>query len=403
MPSYHPGAGFQKTSPWSPSRPHPRLKGVIRPHAGQDWAAASGTPIPAAADGVIIENRFGTGYGNLVALEHRIKGRLIHTLYAHMVRPSPLKKGTRVKRGETIGHVGNTGGVGTGPHLHFEVRASVVEAGKLQYGFKWTIDPATFDFDGAATRDGAAPDPSATPASSCGNWSFPFKPIAKKTPPDSRDFLGECRGRFGAFSRADDGFYPIGANGLWHGGIHFDAGTGSVLDQIPGVRCIADGEVVAYRVNRRYPTIEYPGGKHAAYSTGFTLVRHRLEQCPSPQVATSPSKSEASASNASANDEALAFYSLYMHTLDWVGYQNSEKISRPDYWGEPRIFSVGLRANDVQDELIKREEFPLDQEDFQINPEIILPEIDFSSSCAGYDGEWECGEESLVQDEGDFP
>ncbi|UJB14153.1 hypothetical protein [Xanthomonas translucens] len=92
---------------------------------------------------------------------------------------------------------------------------------------------------------------------------------------------------FDALSNAQDGFYPIGANGQWHGGIHFDTQTGNTLAQEEGIRCIGDGEVVAYRIDSKYPNVDFSAGK-ATYSRGFVLVRHRLELPPAPKQTAQP-------------------------------------------------------------------------------------------------------------------
>jgi len=75
---------------------------------------------------------------------------------------------------------------------------------------------------------------------------------------------------------AMDGFYPIGLSGQWHGGIHFDDNTGTQFNQTLGVRCIADGEVIAWRYDEQPQVSEYNEGQ-GKYSTGFVLVRHRLQ------------------------------------------------------------------------------------------------------------------------------
>ena len=86
-------------------------------HNGVDIAAASGTPIKAAADGVVVNTDTvanDDGFGNRVILKHP-DGRA--TVYAHMVAPAPVKVGQSVKRGQVIGKVGNTG-KSYGAHLH---------------------------------------------------------------------------------------------------------------------------------------------------------------------------------------------------------------------------------------------------------------------------------------------
>jgi murein DD-endopeptidase MepM/ murein hydrolase activator NlpD len=87
-------------------------------HTGLDFAAPTGTPVYAAADGVVESVRFERGYGHVVRLRHQGGMR---TLYAHLSRFAPgLRAGMRVRQGQTIGRVGSTG-MSTGPHLHYEV------------------------------------------------------------------------------------------------------------------------------------------------------------------------------------------------------------------------------------------------------------------------------------------
>lgn len=83
-----------------------------------------------------------------------------------------------------------------------------------------------------------------------------------------------------ALSEADSGFYPIGKNRLWHGGLHIDKAVIAALqantsDHMPDVKCMADGEIIAYRLNDTYPYVDYDD-KVTFYSTGFVLVRHLL-------------------------------------------------------------------------------------------------------------------------------
>lgn len=99
-------------------RMHPILR-YVRMHKGVDIGARTGTPIRAAADGVVITATSMRGYGNVIVLGH---GGNLSTLYAHCSRL--LKStGERVKRGETIALVGSTG-LSTSPHLHFEVHVN---------------------------------------------------------------------------------------------------------------------------------------------------------------------------------------------------------------------------------------------------------------------------------------
>ena len=85
-------------------------------HTGLDFPAEVGTPIHAAAGGVVLLTEFHPEYGNLVELDH---GNGLVTRYAHNARVR-VKAGDLVKRGQVIAEVG-TSGRSTGAHLHFEV------------------------------------------------------------------------------------------------------------------------------------------------------------------------------------------------------------------------------------------------------------------------------------------
>lgn len=108
------------SSSFNLQRRHPVLD-VVRPHEGTDYAAPPGTPIKAAGDGRVSFAGWKGGYGRTVILQH---GDNISTLYAHMNRLGRgIRNGSRVKQGDTIGHVGSSGMV-TGPHLHYEFRVN---------------------------------------------------------------------------------------------------------------------------------------------------------------------------------------------------------------------------------------------------------------------------------------
>src|SRR5260221_630149 len=97
-------------------RIHPVYK-VLKMHTGVDFAATIGTPIYATADGVIdkLEVSF-SGYGKVLEIDHGFGYR---TRFAHM-HDFSVRHGQKVKRGDLIGYVGNTG-LSTAPHLHYEV------------------------------------------------------------------------------------------------------------------------------------------------------------------------------------------------------------------------------------------------------------------------------------------
>jgi len=87
-------------------------------HDGVDLQSKWGTPIYAAADGIVVyAGSEINGYGETVVLKHRGE---VATLYAH-ASELLVQHGQRVERGQAIGYVGDTGNA-TGPHLHFEIR-----------------------------------------------------------------------------------------------------------------------------------------------------------------------------------------------------------------------------------------------------------------------------------------
>ena len=110
-----PVAGARQTSGFG-WRVHPILR-YRKMHTGVDYAAASGTPIRAPGDGVIVEARRLGGYGNWIRV--RLGGG-VDVGFGHMSRYAPgMRTGVRVKQGQVIGYVGSTG-MSTGPHLHYE-------------------------------------------------------------------------------------------------------------------------------------------------------------------------------------------------------------------------------------------------------------------------------------------
>jgi murein DD-endopeptidase MepM/ murein hydrolase activator NlpD len=110
------------SSSFARRRFHPVL-GLRRRHEGTDYAAAPGTPVMAAGDGVVLRAGRAGGYGNLVELRH-FNG--ITTRYGHLRGfARNVRRGARVQQGQIIGYVGSTG-LATGPHLHYEFRMNGV-------------------------------------------------------------------------------------------------------------------------------------------------------------------------------------------------------------------------------------------------------------------------------------
>jgi murein DD-endopeptidase MepM/ murein hydrolase activator NlpD len=102
--------------------------GTIMMHKGIDLAAYAGTPIVAPAAGRVEAVDRDSGLGKVVVIDH---GYGVKTLYAHLLQ-TYVHAGMRVKRGETIAAVGNSG-LSTGPHLHYEVRVNGQAVDPLRY------------------------------------------------------------------------------------------------------------------------------------------------------------------------------------------------------------------------------------------------------------------------------
>jgi hypothetical protein len=167
------------------------------------------------------------------------------------------------------------------------------------------------------------PPPEPEPKLLTRNWIHPFG--------DRSDVFQQLT----HLAKATAGYYPMGVHGTWHGGVHFDGGTAGVLDQ-SRVLCMADGEVVAYRIPTTTPTTRYAVLPKPAFdapcASGFVLVRHRIQ---APAIA-----------GCDETPPALTFYSLYMHLEDWAAYDGT-KLERPVFWAESEAKWVKDDADDL--------------------------------------------------------
>ena len=111
-------------------RYHPILH-YWRMHTGQDYGAACGTPVYAAASGRIVSAGVAGGYGNQLVVDHGVKrGTSLTTSYNHL--SSFVVTSGSVSRGQVIGRVGTTG-LSTGCHLHFETRENGVPVNPMNW------------------------------------------------------------------------------------------------------------------------------------------------------------------------------------------------------------------------------------------------------------------------------
>ena len=126
---------YEISSPWG-YRMHPTL-GILKLHAGQDYAAPAGTPIYAAAAGEVVTAGMVDGTGT-VTIKHDIDGQVWYTSYLHMYADGIyVHVGDKVTAGQLIAAVGSTGR-STGAHLHFEVRTANDDADES------TVDPTVW-------------------------------------------------------------------------------------------------------------------------------------------------------------------------------------------------------------------------------------------------------------------
>jgi murein DD-endopeptidase MepM/ murein hydrolase activator NlpD len=119
-------------------RMHPIYK-ILKMHQGMDFTAPVGTEIYATGDGTVEKVGWTGGYGKTILINH---GYGYKTRYAHCSK-FKCKKGQKVKRGDHIGYVGNTG-QSTGPHLHYEVFKNNRQINPVNFFFN-DLSPEEYD------------------------------------------------------------------------------------------------------------------------------------------------------------------------------------------------------------------------------------------------------------------
>jgi murein DD-endopeptidase MepM/ murein hydrolase activator NlpD len=117
IPAFIPARNFTFTSGFGVR--YDPFSGSTAMHSGIDMAGPLGTPIMAAASGVVVKSGWLGGYGNFVEIDH---GRGLTTRYGHL-HTIGVREGARIEQGDVLGTMGSTGR-STGVHLHYEVRVN---------------------------------------------------------------------------------------------------------------------------------------------------------------------------------------------------------------------------------------------------------------------------------------
>ncbi|MGX0893187.1 hypothetical protein AB7M22_005195 [Pseudomonas sp. ADAK2 TE3594] len=186
--------------------------------------------------------------------------------------------------------------------------------GALGKAWYWPV-PTKFLRVKESARTGGNPTPTPAPApapvpaaSPLMNFQYPFRKADGKQFTDAEEVYKALEGE-------KSGHYLLGSNKFWHGGIHIsDASAPQCVLNEP-IRCMADGEVVAYRLNEDYLESTFGDNeKKLKYSNSFCLVRHEYKSAPNPEEGPNKGK-----------QNKLNFYSLYMHLLPYKRYPLSEE------------------------------------------------------------------------------
>ncbi|EJN34533.1 hypothetical protein [Pseudomonas sp. GM80] len=183
----------------------------------------------------------------------------------------------------------------------------------------------------ASTPEPAPVTPPAPTAYPLMNFQYPFRKSDGTQFKDSEEI-------FKALESEGSGNFLLGNHGFWHGGIHISDASAPYCVKNEPVRCMADGVVVAYRLNEDYLQSDYSGDKPAKlkYSNSFCLVRHDYKSLANPEEGANKKK-----------QNSLVFFSLYMHLMPYKGYLPTE-----EELGKPKIkFKVGdfTARSDVED------------------------------------------------------
>lgn len=164
-------------------------------------------------------------------------------------------------------------------------------------------------FRGAQPAPAPTPAPAPAPAGPAPLMSFQY-PFRKA---DGKQF-SDADEIYKALENESAGHYLLGSNKFWHGGIHISNASAPQCILNEPIRCMADGEVVAYRLNEDYLESTFgEAEKKLKYSNSFCLVRHEYKSAPNPEEGPNKGK-----------QNKLTFFSLYMHLLPFKRYPLSD-------------------------------------------------------------------------------
>lgn len=260
-------------------------------------------PVPCPIAGYVkTKNAYGT-----VSIYDSPGGKLIGQVL-HLSTNFKVKDGDYVEYGQPLGIQSGTGAAGT---VTYAIHAHV-ELEKDQF-VRYIADIASgaISPEGRTSRGNSNNNSNSNSNSNSNETELQF-PLRKA---DGSHYQAEEL--FAMLEKEPSGHYLLGSHGFWHGGIHFsDVSAPQCVGQQP-IRCIADGEVVAYRLNKNYLESTYTSNSQCTnlrYSSSFCLIRH--EYC------SPPNKSEGADKG---KQNRLVFYSLYMHLLPYERYAKEVK------------------------------------------------------------------------------
>lgn len=211
-----------------------------------------------------------------------------------------------------------------------------------------TNAPAQQRSDGSAAPTLApAPTQAARAAPATERWAYPFALRDAEAPNDMVS-------HFKALSVMPIGFFPLASTGLLNGSLHFGEPCATTMKIAEGFHCLANGEVVAYRLDTALQQLQYGPDRWVSYSLGFVLVRHDMPLPPLPTTASGSAATNPSPASAVPGEGAgggISVYSLYSYNQPLARYERSRdgfRLKSLPFWQGPRRFRVGTRVKDKQ-------------------------------------------------------